>query len=69
MNVCEKWRAETLYAHLLLNEEVQRCERVIRIIPNDDSAMRLIGALLAEKSEVWQEQKYLDMDEFNDGPH
>ncbi len=25
-----------------------------------------LGALLAEKTEVWQERKYLDMDEFID---
>ena len=49
-----------------LNEEVRRRERVIRIFPNDESALRLIGALLAEKNEIWQERKYLDMDEFND---
>ena len=36
---------------------------MIRIFPNDASALRLIGALLAEKNEVWQEKKYLDMDE------
>jgi len=28
--------------------------------------LRLIGALLAEQNEVWQERKYLDMDEFNE---
>ena len=43
-----------------LNEEIRRRERVIRIFPNDASALRLIGALLAEKNEVWQEKKYLD---------
>ena len=47
-----------------LNEEIRRRERVIRIFPNDDSALRLIGALLAEQNEVWQECRYLDMDEF-----
>lgn len=47
-----------------LNEEIRRRERVIRIFPNDDSALRLIGALLAEQNEVWQERRYLDMDEF-----
>ena len=31
-----------------LNEEVRRRERVIRIFPNEDSAIRLIGALLSE---------------------
>ena len=49
-----------------LNEEVRRRERVIRIFPNDASALRLIGALLAEQNEVWQERKYLDMDEFQE---
>jgi len=49
-----------------LNEEIRRRERVIRIFPNDDSARRLIGALLAEQNEVWQERKYLDMDDFHD---
>ena len=49
-----------------LNEEIRRRERVIRIFPNDDSARRLIGALLAEQNEVWQERKYLDMDEFHE---
>lgn len=47
-----------------LNEEVRRRERVIRIFPNDESALRLIGALLAEQNEAWQERRYLDMDEF-----
>lgn len=49
-----------------LNEEVRRRERVVRIFPNDDSAWRLIGALLAETNEQWQSRRYLDMDEFNE---
>ena len=49
-----------------LGEEVRRRERVIRIFPNDESALRLIGALLAEQNEVWQEREYLDTDEFNE---
>ena len=48
-----------------LNEAIRRRERVIRIFPNDASALRLIGALLAEHNEVWQERLYLDMDEFH----
>ncbi|MCX8086027.1 MAG: transposase, partial [Rhodocyclaceae bacterium] len=44
----------------------RRRERVIRIFPNDESALRLIGALLAEQNEAWQERKYLDMDEFKE---
>lgn len=31
-----------------LNEEIRRRERVIRIFPNQDSAIRLIGVLLVE---------------------
>lgn len=49
-----------------LNEEIRRCERVLRIFPNDDSARRLIGALLAEQNEIWQERKSLDLDEFHE---
>ena len=47
-----------------LNQEIRRRERVIRIFPNDESALRLIGALLAEKNEDWQERRYLNMDKF-----
>ena len=49
-----------------LNEEIRRRERVIRIFPNDESAHRMIGALLAEMNEQWQARRYLDMDEFNE---
>lgn len=49
-----------------LNQEVRRREKVIRIFPNDDSAWRLIGALLAETNEQWQAKRYLDMEEFNE---
>jgi transposase-like protein len=47
-----------------LNEEIRRRERVIRIFPNDASALRLIGALLAEQNEHWQEQRYFNMEEY-----
>jgi putative transposase len=48
-----------------LNEEVRRRERVIRIFPNEDSALRLIGALLAEQHETWSTgRRYLDMTDF-----
>ncbi len=45
-----------------LNEEIRRRDRVIRIYPNRDSVIRLIGALLMEIDEKWQSgHKYLDM--------
>ena len=49
-----------------LNEEVRRRERVIRIFPSDESALRLMAALLAEENERWLERKYLDMGEFTE---
>jgi len=45
-----------------LNEEIRRRERVIRIFPNRESALRLLGALLMEQDEGWSTGKrYLDM--------
>lgn len=50
-----------------LNEEIRRRERVIRIFPNEASALRLIGALLAEQHEVWSTGKrYFDMTEYSE---
>ncbi|HEX7382259.1 MAG TPA: transposase, partial [Nevskiaceae bacterium] len=49
-----------------LNEEIRRREKVIRIFPNDQSAERLIGAMLAEQNEAWLSRRYLDMDEFHE---
>ncbi len=45
-----------------LNEEIRRRERVIRIFPNRDSVVRLLGALLMEQDEVWTTGKrYFEM--------
>jgi len=45
-----------------LNEEIRRRERVIRIFPNQQSALRLLGALLMEQHEAWSTGKrYFDM--------
>ncbi len=60
---CRK-RLRTTNMQERLNEEIRRRERVIRIFPNNELALRLIGALLAEQNEAWQERKCLDMDEF-----
>ena len=49
-----------------LIQEVRRRERVIRIFPNEDAVLRLIGALLAEFHEEWQGRKYLDMDDYHE---
>lgn len=68
MNLPEKYRKRLRTTNMQerLNEEIRRRERVIRIFPNDDSALRLIGAVLAEKNEVWQERRYLDMGEYDE---
>jgi transposase-like protein len=45
-----------------LNEEIRRRERVIRIFPNRESVIRLVGALLMEQDEGWTTGKrYFDM--------
>jgi transposase-like protein len=58
-------RLRTTNAMERLNEEVRRRERVIRIFPNRESVMRLIGALLMELDEKWASGKrYLDMEDY-----
>jgi len=49
-----------------LNEEIRRRERVIRIFPNTESALRLVGSLLAEQNETWADRRTLDRDEFQE---
>ncbi len=36
-----------------LHEEVRRREKIIRIFPNEDSTIRLIGAILIDINEDW----------------
>ena len=44
------------------SEEVRRRERVIRIFPNRESALRLMGAVLMEHHEQWATgHRYFDM--------
>ena len=44
------------------NQEIKRRTRVVRIFPNKNSALRLIGALCMEQAEEWTTGKqYLDM--------
>jgi putative transposase len=50
-----------------LNEEIRRRERVIRIFPNRESAIRLLGALLMEIDEAWNTgHRYLNMQDYWD---
>jgi putative transposase len=45
-----------------LNEEIRRRERVIRIFPNREAVVRLVGALLLEQDEAWTTgHRYFDM--------
>ena len=58
-------RLRTSNAGERLIEEIRRRERVIRIFPNRESAIRLIGALLMEIDDKWiSGNKYLDMSEY-----
>lgn len=48
-----------------LNQEIRRRERVIRIFPNEESTVRLIGAVLVEIDEAWSSgPRYFDMAEY-----
>jgi len=48
-----------------LNAEIRRRERVIQIFPNQESVIRLIGAILMEMDEKWAtEKKFFDMAEY-----
>ncbi len=66
MALPEKYRRRLRTTNMMerLNEEVRRRERVIRVFPNEASALRLLGALLAETSEAWQERLYFDMTDY-----
>ena len=68
MALPEKYRRRLRTTNMVerLNEEVRRRERVVRIFPNSESAHRLIGAVVAEIHEQWQERKYFDMTEYHE---
>lgn len=51
------------------NQELLRRSRVIRIFPNNESCIRLFGAMCMEQSEQWQTgHKYLNMSLLNNQP-
>jgi transposase-like protein len=46
-----------------LNEEIKRRTRVVRILPNTESCLRLVRALCAETHETWlEDNRYLNME-------
>lgn len=51
-----------------LNGQLRRRTRVVRIFPNEASALRLLGALAMERSEDWETspRRYMDMDKLED---
>ncbi|MDR9769168.1 transposase [Acetomicrobium sp.] len=49
---CRK-RLRTTNGQERLNQEIRRRERVIRIFPNCESALRRVRALLMEQDETW----------------
>lgn len=62
----EKYRGRLCTTNMRerLNEALRLRERVIRIFPNEASAVRWLGAILAEQHEVWSTGKrYFDMTE------
>lgn len=58
-------RLRTTNSQERLNEEIRRRERVIRIFPTREAAVRLLGALLMEWDEQWSSgTRYLQMDAY-----
>jgi transposase-like protein len=45
------------------NQELKRRSRVVRVLPNATSCLRLVSALLIETSQQWMERLYLNMEE------
>lgn len=55
-------RLRTTNALERLNREIRRREKVVGIFPNEEAALRLLGAVLMEIDETWATgPRYLDM--------
>lgn len=58
-------RLRTINSVERLNQEIRRRERVIRIFPNRDSVIRLLGDLLMEIDEKWSTgHRFVDLTEY-----
>lgn len=66
MSLPEKYRKRLRTTNSIerLNQEVRRRDRVIRIYPNEESVIRLLGSVLMEQDEKWSTRKYLNMDDY-----
>lgn len=67
LSLPEKYRKRLRTTNLpeRVNEEIRRRQRVVRIFPNENAALRLIGALLADIYDDWQAgARYFDMEEY-----
>jgi transposase-like protein len=69
LSLPERYRVRLRTTNMLerVHQELRRRERVIRIFPNEASALRLIGALLAEQHEVWSTgRRYFNMEVYDE---
>ena len=64
LNLTEGHRKRMRSTNMLerLNEEVRRRTRVIRIFPNRASCLRLVTAICQDRSEYWEERRYLNFE-------
>jgi len=64
LSLHEKYRTKLRTSNAIerVNEEIRRRVRALRIFPSEESTMRIVGTLLLEIHEYWQEGRlYLDM--------
>lgn len=64
LNLPERHRKRMRSTNMLerLNEEVRRRTKVIRIFPNRASCLRLVTAICQDRSEHWEERRYLNFE-------